>query len=58
VADGTPELRALFEQVGAALKQVERAGTVAQIAAARDLLAATRRQLYRILADDTEPARP
>ncbi len=48
-------LRDLHEQVGAALMQVARAGTPGQVAAARDLLTGTRRQLYRILAGD-DPA--
>lgn len=52
VDDGVPALRDLFEQVGAALRQVERAGTTDQIAAARRLLDETRRGVYRILAGD------
>jgi DNA-binding PadR family transcriptional regulator len=48
------ELRGLFDQVGIALKQVVHVGTPQQLAEARKLLATTRRQLYRILAD--EPA--
>jgi DNA-binding PadR family transcriptional regulator len=55
VDDAVLMLRDLHHQVGAALMQVARAGTPAQVAAARDLLTGTRRQLYRILADD-EPA--
>ncbi len=49
---GAVEVRDLYKQVGAALKQVTYAGTPAQVAAAQELLAATRRHLYRILADD------
>jgi hypothetical protein len=45
-------LRDLFHQVGTALRQVAHEGTATQIAAARALLVATRRQLYRILAED------
>src|SRR6266567_6839701 len=50
--DGGQELRDLFHQVGTALRQVVHEGTATQIAAARTLLVATRRQLYRILAED------
>jgi DNA-binding PadR family transcriptional regulator len=45
-------LRDLFEQLGAALRQVVHAGTETQIAAAREVLTSARRQIYRILADD------
>ena len=55
VDDSMVELRDLYEQVGAALRQVVRAGSKQEIAAARQLLITTRRQLYRILAD-AEPA--
>lgn len=48
-------LRDLYEQVGAAVKQVSHAGTQAQITEAQQLLTTTRRQLYRILAD-VDPA--
>ncbi len=52
-ADGDAmELRHLLGHVESAVGQMAQAGTAAQIAAARDLLASTRRQLYRILADD------
>ncbi|MGH2603092.1 MAG: PadR family transcriptional regulator [Dehalococcoidia bacterium] len=46
------ELRDLLGQIGAAVMQVMHAGTDTQVASARDLLAETRRSLYRILADD------
>ena len=51
------ELRGLFEQVGAAVAQVARAGEAAEVAEARRLLIETRRRLYRILAgpDGEEP---
>ena len=49
---GVVALHDLFMQVGIAIKQVAHAGTPAQIATARELLTATRRQLYRILAGD------
>ena len=55
VDDAMVELRDLFEQVGAAVKHVVRAGGKAELAEARQLLVSTRRQLYRILAD-AEPA--
>jgi DNA-binding PadR family transcriptional regulator len=44
------ELRDLFEQVGAAVAQVARAGADAEVAEALRLLIETRRRLYRILA--------
>lgn len=53
--DGLRELRDLVGQVAMATMQVAQAGTAAQIAAARQALATTRKQLYRILAED-EPA--
>jgi hypothetical protein len=49
------ELRDLAFGIGAAVMQVASAGDQAQIARARDVLADTRRTLYRILAGD-EPA--
>jgi DNA-binding PadR family transcriptional regulator len=55
VDDTMVELRDLFEQVGAAVKHVVRAGGKAELAEARQLPVSTRRQLYRILAD-AEPA--
>jgi DNA-binding PadR family transcriptional regulator len=51
VDDAMVELRDLYEQVGAAVRQVVRAGSTAEVGAARQLLVSTRRQLYRILAD-------
>jgi DNA-binding PadR family transcriptional regulator len=51
VDDAMVELRDLFEQVGAAVRHVVRAGGKAELAEARQLLVNTRRQLYRILAD-------
>lgn len=56
VSAGWIELHDDLRQAGAALKQVAQVGTPSQIAAARELLANTRRQLYRILADDEPPA--
>jgi DNA-binding PadR family transcriptional regulator len=52
VDDATLELRSLFDQVGMALKQVVHVGTPGQLAEAGRLLTTTRRQLYRILADE------
>jgi DNA-binding PadR family transcriptional regulator len=52
VDDAALELRDLFEQVGAAVAQVARAGNDAEISEARRLLVETRRRLYRILAGD------
>lgn len=55
VAEGRLELRGLVGQIGAATFQLAGAGTEAQVERAKELLAETRRGLYRILADD-EPA--
>lgn len=52
VDDKEQELRELFHLLGDALRQVSHHGTAAQIASARTLLINTRRQLYRILAED------
>jgi len=46
------ELRSLIGQIAAASYQVAAAGDTAQITRAKELLAETRRGLYRILADD------
>jgi DNA-binding PadR family transcriptional regulator len=54
--DDVTALRTLAFGLGAAVVQVAQAGDEAQIAAARTLLAETRRSLYRILAGDlTDP---
>ena len=58
VDEGARELRDLLDQVGTALSQVAQVGTAAQIAAAKELLIATRRRLYSILADDTASGTP
>ncbi len=50
--DGLRALRDLVRQVAMATMQVAQAGTATQIAAARQALATTRKQLYRILAED------
>jgi len=56
VSDGVPEgvmeLRDLIGQVAAAVMQVAHAGSEAQLAQAGKILSATRRSLYRLLADD------
>jgi DNA-binding PadR family transcriptional regulator len=55
VRGGMFELRDLLGQTAFAAIQVARAGTDAQVAAARTLLDETRRGLYRILADGDVP---
>jgi DNA-binding PadR family transcriptional regulator len=52
VDDGVSDLRSLTFQVGQAVRQVAHAGGDRQIAAAHQVLADTRRALYRILAED------
>jgi DNA-binding PadR family transcriptional regulator len=54
--EGVGELRGLAKQVTAALMQVAFAGSEAQVAEARKVLAETRRALYRILAEDDPEA--
>jgi DNA-binding PadR family transcriptional regulator len=54
VDEGLSELRSSIGQVGAAVMQIAYAGTKAQVAEARRVLADTRRALYRILAEETE----
>jgi DNA-binding PadR family transcriptional regulator len=51
---GDADLLDVLAQVETAFKQVVHVGTATQLAAARDLLVNARRQLYRVLADDTE----
>jgi DNA-binding PadR family transcriptional regulator len=46
------ELHALLAQVAEAVRQVAHAGAEAQVAEAKKTLTATRRTLYRILAED------
>jgi hypothetical protein len=43
----------MFQHLETAFRQVVQVGTAAQLAAAKELLIEVRRQLYRILADDT-----
>jgi DNA-binding PadR family transcriptional regulator len=47
-----PEMFHLMKHVGAAALQVAQAGSAAQIAEARKILAQTRKALYRVLAED------
>jgi DNA-binding PadR family transcriptional regulator len=54
-AAGAHELRKLVREVAGAFAQVMRTGSEAQIARAGTVLAGTRRELYRILADGDEP---
>ena len=46
------ELRDGLAQIAGAVRQIARGGTTAQVAAAKKVLAETRRALYRILAED------
>ena len=46
------ELRDGLAQIAGAVRQIARGGTTAQVAAAKKVLADTRRALYRILAED------
>jgi DNA-binding PadR family transcriptional regulator len=50
---GDTELMEMFQHLETAFRQVVQVGTAAQLAAAKELLIEVRRQLYRILADDT-----
>jgi DNA-binding PadR family transcriptional regulator len=52
---GDTELLEMFQHVETAFRQVVQVGTATQLAAAKELLVQVRRQLYRILADDTTP---
>ena len=52
--DGLFALRELGFQVGAAVMEVGRSGTEAQIARAHQILEQTRKDIYRILADDKD----
>jgi DNA-binding PadR family transcriptional regulator len=46
-----PDLRSLLEQLHGATRQVGRAGTTEQVAAAAEILSAARRQMYLLLAE-------
>jgi DNA-binding PadR family transcriptional regulator len=52
--EGLFDLRDVGFQVGAAVMEVGRSGTDAQIARARQILEQTRKDIYRILADDKD----
>jgi DNA-binding PadR family transcriptional regulator len=54
VSEDMVDMRSLFGQVGMALREVAQAGTPAQHRRARQILAETRRSLYRLLAEDPE----
>ncbi|NVI91550.1 PadR family transcriptional regulator, partial [Actinomadura sp. BRA 177] len=56
--EGVPELFKQAAQTGAAVMQIVHSGSSAQVAQAKDVLAETRRSLYRILADDLEDPGP
>jgi DNA-binding PadR family transcriptional regulator len=53
--DGLIDLRETGFQVGAAVMQVARAGSDAQIERAKTILEKTRREIYQILAEDERP---
>jgi DNA-binding PadR family transcriptional regulator len=48
------ELMGLLREVAAASAQVARAGNAAQVGRAKKVLASTRRELYRVLADEPD----
>jgi DNA-binding PadR family transcriptional regulator len=48
---GGPDLRSLLEQLHGATRQVGRAGTTEQVAAAAEILGNARRAMYLLLAD-------
>ncbi len=52
VSEEMVDLRVLFAQLGMAMRQVVEAGTPAQHARAGQILAETRRSLYRLLAEE------
>jgi DNA-binding PadR family transcriptional regulator len=56
LGNGAHELGRLMREVASAFVQVMRTGSEAQVSRARDVLAGTRRDLYRILADGDEGA--
>ena len=58
VGEGRLELRGLLSQIAAATYQLSVAADEAQVARAKELLAETRRGLYRILADDDPADKP
>ncbi|HEY4451627.1 MAG TPA: PadR family transcriptional regulator [Solirubrobacteraceae bacterium] len=56
VSDRAHELGRLMREVASAFVQVMRTGSEGQVARAREVLAGTRRELYRILADGEDEA--
>src|SRR3954452_13862732 len=52
VGEGARELMGAMRQIGMALFQLAHSGTEAQVQEAREVLAETRRKLYRILAEE------
>ncbi len=56
IGDGARELAKLMREVAFAFSQVIRTGSEEQMASARQVLAAARKDLYRILADGDEGA--
>lgn len=56
--EGVPELFKQAAQTGAAVMQIVHSGSPVQVAQAKDVLAETRRSLYRILADDLDDPGP
>ncbi|MFZ1153294.1 MAG: PadR family transcriptional regulator [Solirubrobacteraceae bacterium] len=56
VSDQAFELAGIMREVASAFTQVMRTGSETQIGKARNLLAATRRDLYQILADGDSPS--
>jgi DNA-binding PadR family transcriptional regulator len=52
--EGFGQLRAAFMQVGAAVHQIGAAASETQVAKAVQILTSTRRELYRLLAEDDE----
>ena len=57
MGEGARELMGAMRQIGMALFQLTHSGTEAQQHEARDVLADTRRALYRILAEDAPEGR-
>jgi DNA-binding PadR family transcriptional regulator len=58
VSDGAFELGRLMKELAYAFAQIMRTGSETQVGLARDVLAASRRDLYRILADGDEATPP
>jgi DNA-binding PadR family transcriptional regulator len=56
MGEGAWELIGVMKPIGAALFQLMHSGDEAQVREAKEVLAETRRKLYRILAEDAPPA--